>query len=301
MTTPSPAPGKTREPTYQTLRVGGRRLRVAVWAAETPSDARPLLFFNGIGANIELMAPLADYLSDRDIITFDMPGVGGSPDPALPYRPWSMALRAARLLDKLGYQKVDVMGVSWGGGMAQQFAFQHRQRTGKLILAATAAGLFMVPGDPRVLSKMADPRRYIDPNYMRANFQTLYGGETGGHEGHISRLRPPSQRGYLYQLGAMAGWTSVAFLPFVRLKTLILMGADDRIVPPVNGEILRRLIPNARLEIVPGGHLFLVTRASEVIGNLRAFLAEPDLTDAAVTHPFARLQAAWRRPRSATA
>ena len=60
-------------PEFSMLRAGGRTLRVAVWKAQGPkaSHGRPLLFFNGIGANIELMAPLADWFPDRDLITFD--------------------------------------------------------------------------------------------------------------------------------------------------------------------------------------------------------------------------------------
>jgi poly(3-hydroxyalkanoate) depolymerase len=281
-----PAPAPTgRAPRIEIIRVGGRMLRVAVWTAAPQGrrkPGRPLLFFNGIGANIELMAPLADWLPDRDIITFDMPGVGGSPEPVFPYRPWTMSLRVARLLDKLGYDgKVDVMGVSWGGGMAQQFAFQHPRRVGKVILAATAAGVLMVPGDPKVLSKMADPRRYVDPDYMKKNFSTLY-SETLGSEGHVSRLKAPTQRGYLYQLAAMIGWTSAFFLPFVRKKTLVLMGESDRIVPVINGKILATLLPHARLETVPGGHLFLVSRPKETIPLIEAFLAEPDVDSVGV-------------------
>jgi len=271
-------PMAPREPRIEMMRAGGRMLRVAVWKAVPRAGkkpGRPILFFNGIGANIELMSPLADWLPDRDIITFDMPGVGGSPEPKLPYRPWTMALRATRLLDKLGYGKVDVMGVSWGGGMAQQFAFQHPKRVGKLILAATAAGVLMVPGDPRVLSKMANPRRYIDPDYMRENFAALY-SEDAGSEGHVSRLRAPTQRGYLYQLAAMIGWTSAFFLPLVKKKTLILMGESDRIVPLINGKIMSSLLPHARLETVPGGHLFLVSQPAASIGLIEKFLAESD-------------------------
>jgi len=266
-----------RPPTYTQMTSLGRTLRVAVWKAETgPRARRPLLFFNGIGANIELMSPLADWFSDRDIITFDMPGVGGSPSPNLPYRPWTMALRTTRLLDQLGYAgKVDVMGVSWGGGMAQQFAFQHPDRTGKLILAATAAGMLMVPGDPRVLSKLANPRRYIDPKYMSDNFHHLY-GDGGGASAHVGRLSAPTRKGYAFQLAAMAGWTSAPFLPFVKAKTLVLMGAHDRIVPPVNGKILARLIPRARLEILPGGHLFLVSRPDVAAKAMADFLGEAD-------------------------
>ncbi|WP_397404144.1 alpha/beta fold hydrolase [Phenylobacterium sp.] len=273
------APGSAREPRMEIMKIAGRSLRVAVWEARTAkgkAKGRPILFFNGIGANIEIMASLAEWMPDQDIITFDMPGVGGSPSPRFPYRPWTMALRTTRLLDKLGYTgKVDVMGVSWGGGMAQQFAFQHPDRVGKLILAATAAGVFMAPGDPKVLAKMANPRRYIDPEFMRQNFEALYGEEMNS-DAHIGRLRPPSQRGYLYQLAAMAGWTSAFFLPFLKTPTLVLMGESDRIVPLVNGRFLARLIPNAQLETVPGGHLFMVSRPAETFPVIRRFLAGAD-------------------------
>ena len=261
------------------IQAGGRPLRVAVWKAQfevSGAPPRPLLFFNGIGANIELMSPLAEWFPDRDIITFDMPGIGGSPEPKFPYRPWTMALRTARLLDMLGYTgKVDVMGVSWGGGMAQQFAFQHPARVGKLVLAATSAGMLMVPGDPKVLSKMANPRRYIDTDYMLEHFETLY-GSGGDADDHVSRLKAPTRRGYAYQLAAMVGWTSAVFLPFIKAPTLVMMGEDDRIVPMINGRILRGLLPNARLRTVPGGHLFLVSHAGESAPLIEAFLAEAD-------------------------
>lgn len=268
---------QSRPPQLDVIRIGGREIRTALWQARTPTGARPLLFFNGIGANIEMMSPLADWFDDRDILTFDMPGVGGSPPPRLPYRPWMMARLTMRLLNKHGYDKVDVMGVSWGGGMAQQFAFQHPARVGKVILAATSPGTFMVPGDIASLTKMADPRRYWDMDFMRANFATLYGDALDeSAEAHASRINPPTRVGYAYQLAAMLGWTSAPFLPFLQQKVLVMMGKNDRIVPVVNGRILARLIPRARLEIVEGGHLFLVSRSSESVPIIKAFLAEPD-------------------------
>jgi poly(3-hydroxyalkanoate) depolymerase len=273
------APKSDREHRIEVMRVGGRDLRVAVWKAKGGAKAakRPLLFFNGIGANIEAMSPLADWISDRDIVTYDMPGVGQSPNPLMPYRPWMMALTTAQLLDQLGYDKVDVMGVSWGGGMAQQFAFQNTARVGKVILCATSAGMLMVPGDIKSLSKMADPKRYVDPSFMLKNFQALYGGDGGGADGHVGRITAPSKRGYLYQLAAMAGWTSAWFLPFLKQKVLVLMGDADKIVPLVNGKILKTLIPQARLEVIKGGgHLFLITRAAEVVPVIADFLAEAD-------------------------
>jgi len=268
-----------RHPHLQTMRAGGRQFRAALWKASPDTDqppARPLLFFNGIGANIELMAPLADWLPNRDIFTFDMPGVGGSPSPIVPYRASTMATCATQMLKQLDYTgQVDVMGVSWGGAMAQQFTLQHPSRVGRLVLAATTAGMLMIPGSPKALVKMANPRRYVDPNYMRANFETLYGDELGDST-HTNHLRPPSQLGYLYQLAAMAGWTSALSLPFMSHQTLIVMGRDDKIVPVINGRFLASLIPKGRLEIVPGGHLFMVTKPQTSIPLIDEFLSEPD-------------------------
>jgi hypothetical protein len=95
-----------REVDSQALRVGVR-----------PGDmSRPsLLVFNGIGANIELLEPFLDALPGPEAIIFDVPEVGGSPAPALPYRPWMLARLSARLLDQLGREQVDMLVVSWEG------------------------------------------------------------------------------------------------------------------------------------------------------------------------------------------
>lgn len=266
---------KSESPEFTIESVGGRELRVARWRWGKAGTHPPLLFFNGIGANIEAVAPLADALADRAFITFDMPGVGGSPDPVVPYNPFLMSWNASELLERFDAPLVDVMGVSWGGAMAQHFALQHAGQVRKLVLAATTAGMLMVPGKLAALSKMADPRRYVDPAFMETHFRTLYGGLTGGKNEHISRLKPPSPRGYLYQLLCMIGWTSAPVLPFIKAETLIMMGEEDAIVPLVNGKILKALIPGSRLETFEqGGHLFLLTHKDRTVALLREFLSE---------------------------
>jgi poly(3-hydroxyalkanoate) depolymerase len=264
---------KNRAPNFSMETVDGRTLRVAVWRASKVTKKLPILFFNGIGANIEAMAPMAELLDDRDFITFDMPGIGGSPDPVVPYNALLMSRIAALLLDRFDMPVVDVMGVSWGGAMAQQFALQYGARTHKLILVATSAGMLMVPGNPAALVKMADPRRYIDPDFMAKHFKTLYGGMVGNKAEHIGRITPPSKTGYFYQLMAMMGWTSAPFLPFLKTETLIMMGDDDQIVPLANGKFLNFLIPNSELFVVEnGGHLFLLSHVDESIEAIRGFL-----------------------------
>lgn len=257
--------------------VGGRTLRVARWRWDKPSEHLPLLFFNGIGANIEAVAPLAEALTERPFIMFDMPGVGGSPDPLVPYNAFTMSWTARELLRRFNAERVDVMGVSWGGAMAQHFTLQHPGSVHRLILAATTAGMLMIPGNPAALTKMANPRRYVDAAFMEQHFRTLYGGLAGGKSEHISRLTPPSPRGYLYQLLCMLGWTSLPMLPFLRKDTLIMMGDEDQIVPLTNGRILEAMIPHSRLEIFEqGGHLFMLTHREQTISSIRGFLNAPD-------------------------
>lgn len=262
------------------MTVGGRTLRVATWRLDRPSNHQPLLFFNGIGTNIEAVAPLADALDDRGFVIFDMPGIGESPEPVMPYNPFTLSWTTARLLDELGLDTVDVMGVSWGGAMAQHFALQHGDRVRRLILCATSAGMVMVPGAPRALSKMANPRRFVDAAFMQKHFTTLYGGGLGRSPDravHMARLKPPSARGYLYQLLAMIGWTSAPALPFLRKPTLIMMGDEDAIVPLANGKILHKLIPHSELEIFEGGgHLFLLSHREQSVSCMRAFLDRED-------------------------
>jgi poly(3-hydroxyalkanoate) depolymerase len=253
--------------------VGNHTLRVGV----RPGDATrpPLLVFNGVGANIELVEPFLDALDGRAIV-FDVPGVGGSPVPALPYRPWMLARLSARLLDELGHEQVDVLGVSWGGALAQQFAFQYASRCRRLVLAATSPGHLMVPGKLSVLAKMASPRRYKDAEYMLRVAGDIYGGRLRGSpelaREHLRHVRWSSDYGYYLQLLAGVGWSSLPWLRLLRQPTLVMSGADDPLVPAINARILATLIPNARLVTLDDGHLFLVTSAAESAARISEFL-----------------------------
>jgi pimeloyl-ACP methyl ester carboxylesterase len=98
---------------------------------------------------------------------------------------------------------------------------------------------------------------------------------------HTTRVIPPQFLGYVYQLLAGVGWTSIHWLHKLRQPTLVLAGSDDPLVPPVNARILSLLIPNNRLHIVPGGgHLFMLHCLDQVVPIIEAFL---DATDAAAT------------------
>ena len=256
--------------------VGGQILHTAI--KDGSMDQPPLLMFNGIGANLELAFPLMHELSDRRVVIFDVPGVGGSPLPALPYRPRKLAKWAKGVCDALGYERIDVSGVSWGGGIAQQFARQYPRHCRKLVLAATSAGAVMVPGKLDVISKMASFRRYSDPGYMRSIAAEIYGGDFRDQgeyiERHAAGIRPQSQQGYVFQLMAMTGWTSAHWLWMIRQPTLVMAGTDDPLVPVINARFLARMIPNAELQLIDNGHLFLVTRPKESAMTISSFLSD---------------------------
>ena len=263
------------QPEIRHIKIGRQEFRTARW--EGDPKVRPLLFFNGIGANLETVVPLARRMNrSRDVITFDPPGIGGSPDAQFPYRMWSIAKSAGRIMDEMGYTTLDVYGVSWGGGLAQQFAFQYGKRVRCLVLAATAPGITMFPGRISALSKMIQPKRYSDPDYLHNNAEALYGKMPEGRLlKHARRVQPPTSRGYFFQMLAMSGWSSLPFLPLLSQPTLILAGDRDKIVPLINAQVLKILIPNARLQVIKGaGHLFFVSRADEKVPMIRNFLRQ---------------------------
>jgi poly(3-hydroxyalkanoate) depolymerase len=235
----------------------------------------------GIGGNIEMWAPFEDALDGRahQSITVDAPGTGESAPYRFPRRMPGLARTMESLLDALGYDQVDVLGVSFGGVLAQQLAHQASHRVRRLVLAATGPGLGGVPGSPRVLLALATARRYYQPDYFRRTAGRIYGG-AARHDpdatlhGSLARFaHAPGIGGYLAQLYAIAGWTSLPWLNRLPQTTLVIAGDDDPIVPLVNSRILSRLIPDARLHISPGGgHLFLLERPTEVAAIVTDFL-----------------------------
>jgi len=270
------------KPRVEFVEVDGVKLRVATQSGN--AGRPPVLLFNGIGANLELCFPFMEAMPEREIVIFDVPGIGRSEMSWRPRRFSGLALLANKLLDRQGYRQVDVIGVSWGGALAQQFARQYPQRCRRLVLAATSPGVVMVPGRPSALSKMITPRRYLSPTYMQKAAGDIYGGEARKNPkliaAHVARVIPPQFMGYVFQLFAGMGWTSIHWLHRVRQPTLVMAGADDPLVPPVNARIIAFLLPNNRLHIVPGGgHLFMLYSLDKVVPVIRSFLeSETPLT-----------------------
>ncbi|WP_211233601.1 poly(3-hydroxyalkanoate) depolymerase [Zooshikella ganghwensis] len=261
---------------FKTLNINGQVIRAAIRPGNEP--ILPLLVFNGIGANLELIKPFADELQGVEIIAFDAPGTGGSSTPTLPYRFSGLSRLIGKMLDELNYGQVNVLGVSWGGALAQQFAYDHPYRCRRLILAATSMGSVAVPAKLSVLLKLASPRRYVQPSYMQRIAASIYGGAFRRNDNlikkHSLKIRSPSGLGYYYQLLAGAGWTSFHWLHNIQQPTLILAGDDDPIIPIANAKLMAKRIPNAELRVIRCGHLFLLTKTKEIAPIVRDFITD---------------------------
>jgi pimeloyl-ACP methyl ester carboxylesterase len=148
------------------------------------------------------------------------------------------------------------------------------------VLVSTATGAIMIPARPAVLLRMATPRRYLDRRYLERHAADLYGGSARANPALVAAAmhagsRVGSSSGYLYQLAAGAGWTSLPFLPLLRQETLIISGNDDPLIPLANARLMHRLIPRSRLHVFHGGHLGLVTEAAQLAPVVASFLDSP--------------------------
>jgi poly(3-hydroxyalkanoate) depolymerase len=258
------------------VRVQGLRLRYA----HVGKDGDPLLLCSGIGANLELMLPLARAIAGVPVVLFEPPGVGDSADGWF----WPSCARYARMavgvLDALGYRRAfSVGGVSWGGALAQQIGKDYPLRVRRMILMATSPGVTMVPGKARALLRMTTPHRYLSRSFMAANAAVLYGGEMRGHPDlartFAQATRPPSLRSYMQQVLAMLQFSSLPWLHRVRCPTLVMSGDDDPLIRLINARALAALLPGSRLQVVRGGgHLFMAARVEDTARILSEFLAE---------------------------
>jgi len=261
----------------QYVATGAQRIRVNI----RHGSGVPLVLCNGIGASLEVLDPLVERVdADSTVIRFDVPGTGGSPTSVVPYGFPYLAWVLGRVLSKLGVSVVDVLGISWGGALAQQFAFQNPRRCRRLVLVATGTGVLMVPAHPRILAKMLTPRRFSDASYAASIAGELYGGTVRTHAEDVARLfaqqlHAGSKMGYLHQLLAASVWTSLFALPAVRQNTLIVTGTDDPLVPVINAHIMDALLPHSRLHLHSGGHIDLVHNAAELAPVVGAFLRGP--------------------------
>jgi pimeloyl-ACP methyl ester carboxylesterase len=214
---------------------------------------------NGLTRPLESWGRVVDLLPERTIVTYDAPGVGRSAAPVLPVTVAMLADIAASVLDQCEIDRVDVLGFSHGGAVAQQLTVSTPARVRRLVLVSTSCG-------------------------VGATVSTRSAWHAGTWD---SRPWPrPGLRGLLWNSLAVSTWTSIPFLSAIRSPTLVVCGTYDRVVPTVNSALLARRIPNARLVTLVAGHdLQRPAPAGALVAVAEPFLDERRGADPAPVAP----------------
>ncbi len=262
--------------------VNGIRLRAAVRdAANGQCEQPPLLILGGMGAALEILLPVADALPDRAVILLDLPGTGQSGMPHWPMDMHEYARFALAAVDRLGYAKIDILGFSWGGALAQQLVSQYGNRCRRLVLASSPAGVFSRGAKLGVMLKYLSPRRLIQPDYASHIAGDIYGGTQKTDStlaiDYARSIRNGNRLGYYLQLTAMLQWHSPHARDTLTQPTLILAGSDDPLIPLSVAETLHQRIPGSRLKVFSDGHLFLLSQAKKAGTAINEFLTDDSL------------------------
>jgi 3-oxoadipate enol-lactonase len=251
-------------------------LGYAIGYAEAGSGAAPpIVFLHGVGSDKSAWRPQLEYFSrDRRVIAFDYPGYGDSdPAPAGTTRDdYAAAILSA--MAELGIGRAHVCGLSLGGVVAIAMHAVARERCASLILADTfaahpdgqaiydrslAATDLRAMAEARVDVLLAQP---ADPAVRGEVVETM------------ARIDPAA-----YRIGAEAVWLADQSerAAAIRVPTLIICGAEDRVTPPALSEELAHLIPDAQYELIEGaGHLSNLERPGVFNALVYAFIRRVD-------------------------
>ena len=263
--------------------IAGRSVRVRV-----QGEGPPVLLINGLGAHVSMWGPLLERLEGFQVITFDAPGTGRSTAPLLPYRIGHIADVAIGVLDALGIAKVDLLGYSLGGGVAQQLALDHPDRVRRMVLVSSSCGAGAVPGSLMALMAVMTPARHYMKSGYRAALKMIDLAPAEKESRYLRQVTEtwhhgvrPSLRGYGLQMTAFSMFNSLPWLHRVPHPTLVLSGTQDRLVPLANSAVLAAHLPNARLHAFPRwGHYLLHDPESGAGTAVADFFAAADHADA---------------------
>jgi pimeloyl-ACP methyl ester carboxylesterase len=242
----------------------------------------PVLMIMGLGATHEWWQRVVPIFAARcRTLLFDNRGVGKSDVPQGPYSLPGMAADAAAVLDAAGVDSAHVFGASMGGMIAQELALQYPDRVRSLILGCTSCGgRESVPARREVLDALGARAAMTREEATRVMVPFIFDAGTPRdlvEEDLAIRLAAnvPNE-GYFAQLQAIRAWTGThARLGTIAVPTLVIHGETDELVPPENGRILARAIPNATLAIIPrASHIFFTDQFEPSRAALVAFLEQ---------------------------
>jgi 3-oxoadipate enol-lactonase len=243
-----------------------------------------LLFINGSGSTLANMAPLIGVLTGTfNVLCYDQRGLGRSELPQSSYTMADLAHEALQLADHVGWDTFMVLGVSFGGMVAQELAVTSPERVRRLALVCTSAG--GPGGSSYPLSTLADlhpdEAMRIRTSIIDTRFDPKWLEEHPLDRTIVTNIEQRAQveapeavlKGEFLQLEARSAHDTFDRLPSISCPTFVASGRFDGIAPPANGAALAAQIPHAELHLYQGGHLFFIqdpTAFPEISAFLRA-------------------------------
>ncbi|HYC53793.1 MAG TPA: alpha/beta hydrolase [Candidatus Binatia bacterium] len=254
---------------------------------ESHGQGDPVLMIMGFGAPMRWWFPQVPVLSrSHQVVTTDHRGIGRSQCDDRPVTMELLASDAIAVLDDLGIERAHVVGLSYGGMIAQELALMHPQRVGKLVLLETNCGGAHteqpdgeIIGDllgTLMLDQPEDPRdviRKIGPTLFPGDYLDSHFDEITAllQDSGFSAAGAPTLAA---QMAAVMGHDTYERLPQLTSETLIVTGEHDVLVPPGNAEILRSRIPRSTVAVLAGaGHCAHIQAADELNEVLLRFLS----------------------------
>ncbi|MGD9621997.1 MAG: alpha/beta fold hydrolase [Mycolicibacterium sp.] len=261
-----------------------------------------LLLIHGMAGSSETWRAVIPQLSKKfRVIAPDLLGHGQSAKPRSDYSLGAFAVLLRDLLDELGIPRASIIGQSLGGGVAMQFAYQHRDYCRRLVLISSGGlgpdvgwtlRLLSAPGAELILPAIALPPVVTAGNKLRSWFaaggiQSPRGAEMWS--AYSSLADSQTRRAFLRTLRSVVDYRGQSVSALNRLHltaevpTMIIWGDQDRIIPIDHGYAVRDARPGCRLEVLEGvGHFPHVERPTEVVDLIDDFIASTDLSSQAV-------------------
>jgi pimeloyl-ACP methyl ester carboxylesterase len=241
-----------------------------------------LLFCNGSGMTVDNGRPLLEIVGQGlELLAWDYRGLGGSSRVSAPYTMADLANDAVAVLDAAGWDSCCLMGLSFGGMVAQEFAVAHPQRVQRLALACTSAGGECGASYPlerlaelEEAERSARSRTLLDERWDE-RWLADHPADSGLAQGVMvnrDQLDPEGAPGRRMQMLARAGHDVCERLGAIDCPTLVGYGRYDGIAPPANSRAIASRIRGAQLRGYDGGHLFIVQDPT-ALPDFAAFLA----------------------------
>lgn len=250
---------------------------------ETHGAGEPLILIPGFASGAwNWFRQIEELSKDFLVITFDPRGIGRSK--AADFTDLTnLSMRTfvedvLWILETLGIEKTNMLGASFGGFIAQEFALSFPERLSKLILVCTSAGgVRHVKPDLEILKSFTpDPSLTAGESirkFIRPAFTDVF---DAGEIEKICRMRESNEVAeavYMAQLQVAFSFNTEEKLGEIKTETLVITGDRDRVVPMENSVKLAEKLPNARLEIIENGsHMFFIENASAFNEAVKEFL-----------------------------